>query len=264
MDFVDSHCHLPLIESATRSVTDFIDAARVAGVRHLLCVSVDLETFPQIAALAAVHPGVFASIGVHPNSETNREEATVARLLAGLRDPNVIAIGETGLDYFRQSGDLAWQHERFRVHIRAAIEGQRPLIIHTREAAADVIRILREEHAERIGGVMHCFVEDWDTASAAMDLGFYISFTGIVTFKSATQVQDVARRVPRERLLIETDAPWLAPVPHRGKSNEPAYVRHTAEYLAQLRGEAIEDLARVTTANFFRLFTAARRTSSPQ
>lgn len=223
----------------------------------MLCVSVDLESFPRVAEVAAAHAGVFASVGVHPNTEIHCEEPSIARLVTASEQLKIVAIGETGLDYYRQTGDLGWQQARFRTHIRAAIDCGRPLIVHTRDAAADVIRILREEHAEQAGGVMHCFVDDWDTASAAMDLGFYISFSGIVTFKSAKALQAVARQVPAERLLVETDSPWLAPVPHRGKQNEPAFVGHTAEFLANLRGEAAAVLAQTTRSNFFNLFTAA-------
>ena len=178
-------------------------------------------------------------------------------------DPAIVAIGETGLDYFRSEGDLSWQHDRFRHHIRAARELDKPLIIHTRDSATDVIRILREERAEQARGVMHCFVDDWETAQAAMDLGFFISISGIVTFKSATDLREVARRIPLDRLLVETDSPWLAPVPRRGKQNEPAYVRHTAEFLAELRDESFATLAAATSANFFSLFRSAAHASHP-
>ncbi len=225
-------------------------------------MAVDLETYPGVLGLAKQYPEVYASVGVHPNTDSAQAEPSVAGLVAEAMHPKVIAIGETGLDYYRQEGSLDWQHARFRTHIRAARECGRPLIIHTRDAAVDVIALLREERASEIGGVMHCFVDDWETASAAMDLGFYISFSGIVTFKSATALQAVARKVPRERLLVETDAPWLAPTPHRGKQNEPAFVRHTADFLAQLRAEPLADLARATTDNFYSLFTAARKVNA--
>ena len=251
---VDSHCHLPLLE---RPLADVMRDAEANGVAHVLCVSVDMESFPGVRQVAADFQHVSASVGVHPNTDPGPLEPSVEQLVALADDPLVVAIGETGLDYYRQTGDLAWQHERFRRHIRAGVAAGKPLIIHTREAAGDTLRLLREEGAERCGGVMHCFVEDWATARAAMDLGFYISFSGIVTFKTATALQEVARRVPLEYLLVETDAPWLAPVPRRGKPNEPAYVRHTAEYLAQLRGEDPAQLFEATTGNFFRLFPAA-------
>ena len=251
---VDSHCHLPLLE---RDLDAALASAHNAGVGHILCVAVDLPTFPGVRDIAHRYAHVFGSVGVHPNSEQGIDEPDVAKLLELADDPRIVAIGETGLDYFRQSGDLTWQHARFRAHIAAAVDSGKPLIIHTREASADTLRLLREEGAQRVAGVMHCFVEDWRTAAAAMEMGFYISFSGIVTFKTATELQAVAKQVPLERLLVETDAPWLAPVPKRGKSNEPAFVRHTAEFLANLRNESAEELAAATTRNFFRLFTAA-------
>ena len=255
---IDSHCHLPLLE---RALEDVLSAAADSGVSHMLCVAVDLETFPEVRRLAHAYPRVFGSVGVHPNSDLGEMEPTVAQLLALAADSRIVAIGETGLDYFRQTGDLNWQLSRFRTHIQAAIHCGKPLIVHTREAAVDTIRVLQEEGAERVGGVMHCFVEDWPTAEAALALGFYISFSGIVTFKTATALQAVARQVPLDRLLVETDAPWLAPVPKRGRPNEPAYVRHTAEFLAQLRGEDLATLAAATSQNFFRLFATALPTT---
>ena len=257
MNLVDSHCHLPLLATADRSVASIVADAQAAGVSHMLCVSVDLETLPGVLATTQL-PGVFASVGVHPNTEPGAEEPDVARLVTLAAMPDVVAIGETGLDYYRLEGSADGQHARFRTHIRAARELGKPLIIHTRDSAFDVLRVLREEGADEVGGVMHCFVEDWDTASAAMDLGFYISLSGIVTFKSATSLQAVARRLPSERLLVETDAPWLAPVPKRGKQNEPAWVCHTAAFLADLREEPLAGLTRTTTDNFFRLFKAAQ------
>ena len=201
ISLVDSHCHLPLLETAEEPAT--VDAvlahAQTLGVTHMLCVSVDLESYPRILALAYEHENVFGSVGVHPNSRDG-EEAAVERLVDKAVDAGIVAIGETGLDYYRSSGDLDWQRERFRVHIRAARESGKPLIIHSREAAADVIRILREEQAHEVGGVMHCFVDDWQTAVQAMDMDFYISFSGIVTFKNAREVQAVAAQVPLERL----------------------------------------------------------------
>ncbi|OGT83416.1 MAG: hypothetical protein A3G42_03095 [Gammaproteobacteria bacterium RIFCSPLOWO2_12_FULL_47_76] len=252
---VDSHCHLPLMEEGLEQI---LATAGDLDVGYMLCVSVDLDTFPQIISIARSYPHVFASVGVHPNTETTHEPAVeeIARL-ADL--PEVIAIGETGLDYYRSRGDLEWQRDRFRNHIRAAKRANKPLIIHSREAGPDLINILREEGADTVGGVMHCFVDDWNTAQQAMDLNFYISFSGIVTFRNAQQVQDVARRVPLERLLIETDAPYLAPVPYRGKPNQPGYVHYVARFLAELRGEDFEQLSRQTTDNFFNLFTEATR-----
>jgi len=258
---VDSHCHLPLIdaEAGEGGIDSVVERAHAAGIQHMLCVSVDLETFAGVAAAAARHPSVSATVGVHPNTDGPVAEPTVEMLVQHAQLDDIVAIGETGLDYFRSTGDLDWQRRRFRTHIAAARETRKPLVVHCREAAADLLAILREERCAEVGGVMHCFVEDWDTAQAALDLGFYISISGIVTFKTATALQDVARRLPLDRLLIETDAPWLAPVPRRGKQNEPAYVRHTAEFLAALRGEELATFAAATSANFFRLFADAKR-----
>lgn len=254
---VDSHCHLALL-GGERSVGDYLADAAAAGVSHVLCVAVDLETLPSVLAPAHAFPNVFASVGIHPNGEHEARDTTLEELCALAADPRVVAIGETGLDYYHQKGDTTLQHARFRLQIEAAIACGKPLIVHTRDAAADTLRVMREAGADRVGGVMHCFVEDWATAEAAMELGFYISFSGIVTFRNATALQEVAQRVPLERLLVETDAPWLAPVPKRGKPNEPAYVRHTAEFLARLRGEDYAELAAATTRNFFELFRTAR------
>ena len=247
---VDSHCHIPMIQAEAGVV---IDAARRNGVIHMLCVSVDLETAPALVRLAAQFDCISASVGVHPNARDG-EEPDVERLCALAGHTDVIAIGETGLDYFRNQGDVTWQHERFRTHIRAARATGKPLIIHSRDARADVIRILEEEHAADVGGIMHCFVDDWGTARQAMDLNFLISFSGIVTFKNAVDLQETAKKVPLDRMLVETDAPYLAPVPHRGKENQPAYVRHVAEQLAVLRATRTEEIAAATTENFFRLF----------
>jgi TatD DNase family protein len=229
---------------------------RANGVTHALCISVELPKFPKVLALAEAHENFFASVGVHPDHEAEAVEA--ARLVELAAHPKVVAIGETGLDYHRLSGDLEWQRERFRTHIRAARKCRKPLVIHTRDAAEDTLRIMREEGASEVGGVMHCFTETQEVADGALALGFHISFSGIVTFKNATQLKEVARRVPLERLLVETDSPYLAPVPHRGKTNRPGLVRHVAEEVARLRGIAFEDLAEATTRNFFRLFVPGR------
>ena len=252
MPFIDSHCHLDFPELAG-NIADVLAQMRHNDVAAALCVSVNLEKFPQMLALAEQHPNIFASAGVHPDYE-GVEEPDVARLAKLAQHPKVIAIGETGLDYFRLKGDLEWQRARFRNHIRAARECGKPLIVHTREAAADTLRIMAEENAAEAGGVMHCFTETWEVAEAALALGFYISFSGIVTFKSAKQIKEVAQRVPLERILIETDAPYLAPAPHRGKLNQPAYVKHVAEEIAALRGISTEEAGRCTTENFMRLF----------
>jgi TatD DNase family protein len=252
MTFVDSHCHINFPELAT-NIGDVLVHMRDSEVVSALCVSVNLADFPQVLALAEQHPNIYASVGVHPDHEGG-EDPDVARLVELARHPRVIAIGETGLDYFRLKGDLEWQRDRFRTHIRAARESGKPLIIHTRAAADDTLRIMKEENAAEAGGVMHCFTEAWEVAEAAMTMGFYISFSGIVTFRNATQLKEVARRVPLERMLIETDSPYLAPVPHRGKLNEPAYVKHVAAEIAMLRGISIDEVARCTTENFARLF----------
>jgi TatD DNase family protein len=229
---------------------------RANGVTHALCISVELPKFPKVLALAEAHENFFASVGVHPDHEA--EVVETGRLVELAAHPKVVAIGETGLDYHRLSGDLEWQRERFRTHIRAARKCRKPLVIHTRDAAEDTLRIMREEGASEVGGVMHCFTETQEVADGALALGFHISFSGIVTFKNATQLKEVARRVPLERLLVETDSPYLAPVPHRGKTNRPGLVRHVAEEVARLRGIAFEDLAEATSRNFFRLFVPGR------
>lgn len=252
---VDSHCHLNF-EPLNAGLDDVLQRARDNGVGHMLCVSVTLETFPEIRALAHGHPHVFASTGVHPN-ETEGREPTVDDLVDLAKDERVVAIGETGLDYYRSHGDMAWQQERFRRHIRAAKQSGKPLIIHTREAADDTLHIMREERAADIGGVMHCFTESWEVARAALDLNFHISFSGIITFRNAEALREVARQVPEDRLLIETDAPYLAPVPFRGKTNEPAFVRHVAECVAHVRQSDMDSIADVTTRNFFSLFRHA-------
>lgn len=253
---VDSHCHLNF-EPLNAGLEDVLQHARDNGVGHMLCVSVTLETFPEVRALAHNHSNLFASVGVHPNEREGREPS-VEDLTSLANDARVVAIGETGLDYYRSQGDMAWQQERFRRHIRAAKISGKPLIIHTREAAADTLRIMREEQARDIGGVMHCFTESWEVARAALDLNFHISFSGIVTFRNAEALREVAKLVPQDRLLIETDAPYLAPVPFRGKTNEPAFVKHVAECLAALRAASFEDIAAHTTRNFFGLFRQAK------
>ena len=256
---VDSHCHLDRVDLAPYEgdFSRFVVATRDAGVSHMLCVSIDLESYPAMLDLVSSYPDVSVSVGVHPN-DFDRREPTVEELVALARHPKNVAIGETGLDYFRTEGDLDWQRERFRTHIRAALAAEKPLIIHTREAREDTIAIMREEGADEIGGVMHCFTETWDMAQAALELNFYISFSGIVTFKNADALRDVASRVPDDRLLIETDSPYLAPVPFRGKPNEPRYVGKVGETIAALRGVSTERLVQQSGDNFFRLFSAAR------
>jgi TatD DNase family protein len=252
MPFVDSHCHINFPELA-ENIADVLAQMQQNEVIGALCVSVNLADFPQVLALAERHPNIYASVGVHPDYE-GVEEPDAARLVELAQHPKVIAIGETGLDYFRLTGDLEWQRARFRNHIRAARECGKPLIIHTRSAAEDTLRLMAEENAAGAGGVMHCFTETWEVAEAALAMGFYISFSGIVTFKNAKQIKEVAQRMPLERMLIETDAPYLAPVPHRGKLNQPAYVKHVAEEIATLRGISVAEVGQCTTENFMRLF----------
>lgn len=253
---VDSHCHLNF-DPLGNEVEHVLARAKEQGVGHFLCVSVDLEDYPQVLAIAQKYPQVFASVGVHPN-HTEGKDPSAEELVELAHDNNVVAIGETGLDYYRSEGDLGWQQARFRQHIRAAHESGKPLIIHSRDAATDTIKILKEEGANEIGGVMHCFTGDWEGAKAALNLDFYISFSGIVTFKSAESLRDVVRKVPADRMLVETDCPYLAPVPYRGKTNEPAFVRYVAECVAEVRGEPLNDVKENTTANFFRLFSTAK------
>jgi TatD DNase family protein len=252
MPLIDSHCHINFPELA-ENISDVLAQMRQNEVVSALCVSVNLADFPQVLSLAEQYPHIFASVGVHPDYE-GVEEPDVERLVGLAQHAKVIAIGETGLDYFRLKGDLEWQRARFRTHIRAARASGKPLIIHTREAAADTLRIMAEENAAEIAGVMHCFTETWEVAEAALAMGFYISFSGIITFKNAKQLKEVALRVPLERILIETDSPYLAPVPHRGKLNQPAYVKHVAEEIAVLRGISLHEVGQRTTENFVRLF----------
>lgn len=254
---VDSHCHIDFPDFS-EDLNGVLERAAEKGVAYMLCVSVELGTFERIRALTQAYSHVFSSIGTHPNSDCALTgEPRVVDLVEGSRDRGVVAVGETGLDYFRSKGDLGWQKDRFRAHIQAAKISKLPLIIHSRDAKEDTIEILRSEGADECSGVMHCFTEDWPMAVAALDLGFYISFSGIVTFRNALDLQAVARRVPADRLLVETDSPYLSPVPMRGKRNEPAFVRYTAEFLARLRGEPAEVLSDQTTENFFRLFKKA-------
>ncbi|MDF3054514.1 MAG: TatD DNase family protein [Gammaproteobacteria bacterium] len=252
---IDSHCHLNRLDLTNHNgdLTAALAFAREQGVSHMLCVSVILEDLPEMMAIARAHENIYVSTGLHPTEATS-QEPNVEKLTSLASDPLVIAIGETGLDYYRCEGDITWQQKRFRTHIQAAKAIDKPLIIHTREAREDTIRIMQEENAQDPKGVMHCFTETWEMAKQAMDLNFYISFSGIVTFKNAKELQDIAKKIPLDRMLIETDAPYLAPVPYRGKPNEPAYVRHVAEFIAQLRGISFEEVAEKTTENFERLF----------
>ena len=252
---IDSHCHLDLLDLSAfeGDLGKALELAHSKGVEQFLCVSVTLDKFPKLVAIAEQYPHIYLSVGLHP-SERDTLEVTTDLLIDLAQHPLVIAIGETGLDYHYNTGDLEWQRHRFRTHIAAAKHLNKPLIVHTRDAREDTIAILREEGAAQVGGVMHCFTETWDMAQAAIDLGFYISFSGIVTFKNATALQAVAKQVPLERILIETDAPYLAPNPHRGRPNHPANVCYVAEYLAQLRNTTVEEVARVTSDNFKKAF----------
>ena len=255
VSLVDSHCHIPLLQPEIPAES-ILKQASDLGVGHMLCASVDIKSYPDVLALAQEHDSIFASVGVHPNTEAEQEIDT-EQLSELAADSDVVAIGETGLDYFRSQGDLEWQRNRFRTHIRAAKEVGKPLIIHSRDAKEDVIKILLEEGADEVGGVMHCFVDDWETAQRAMEMNFYISFSGIVTFKNALELKSVAQKIPLERVLVETDSPYLAPVPYRGKQNQPAYVYYVALHVAELRGMEMEEISSVTTQNFFQLFKTA-------
>ncbi len=249
---VDSHCHLDFPDLA-ENLPQVLELMQKNDVGCAVCIGVTLEDFPRVLSLAEAYPHLLATVGLHPET-TDVHEPTIAELVSLAQHPKVIAIGETGLDYYWHKDAPEWQRERFRTHIRAALEVGKPLVIHNREATADTLRLMAEEGAGRVGGILHCFTETWDVAEAALDLGFHISLSGIVTFKNALTIKEVARRVPLDRLLIETDAPYLAPVPFRGKTNQPGYVRYVAEEIARLRDIPLEELAAVTTENFFRLF----------
>jgi TatD DNase family protein len=254
--YVDSHCHLSFPELSAR-----LDAIRAdmqaAGVDRALCICTTLEEFDQVHRLATGYDNFWASVGVHPDSEDVREPS-VDELVALAARPRVVAIGETGLDYYRLNGrsvaDMAWQRERFRVHIRAARRSLKPLVIHTRSASADTLAVLREEGQGEATGVFHCFTETMEVARAALDLGFMISFSGILTFKTAGDLREVARYVPLDRCLIETDSPYLAPVPFRGKTNTPALVPYVARLIAELKNVPLQQVAAQTSSNFEALF----------
>jgi len=255
MEIIDSHCHINF-----PGLLEDIDGilARMAehSVSKVLCVSVTLEKFPEVLALAETHDHIYASVGVHPDSEKG-EEPTIEKLVTLSNHDKVVAIGETGLDYFRVEGDTEWQRERFRTHIAASLKAKKPLIIHTREAGSDTLDILREAGRGEARGVMHCFTETLPFALASIELGFLISFSGIITFKNAQEIRDVAKAIPIESILIETDSPYLAPVPNRGKTNEPSYVRFVLEEVSRVKGIPIDTVAQKTTENFHRLFLNA-------
>jgi TatD DNase family protein len=252
MNIIDSHCHINFPE-LIKDIDGVLERMAENQVSKALCVSVTLEKFPEVLSLAKAHEHIYASVGVHPDHESG-EEPTVERLVSLSEDPKVVAIGETGLDYFRTEGDVAWQRDRFRVHIQAARQTNKPLIIHTREAGDDTLGILKEEGEGLVRGVMHCFTETLEFARASIDLGFFISFSGIITFKNAQAIRDVAKVIPLESILIETDSPYLAPVPNRGKTNEPSYVRYVLEEVARVKELPVDTVAQATTKNFHRLF----------
>jgi TatD DNase family protein len=255
---VDSHCHLDMLDVSKLALDDIEHVIKTAadnGVSHMLCVSVNLEDWPGMMSIVDQFPNVYASVGVHPN-EREGKDPSVEELVELARHPKVVAIGETGLDYYYHKDDTEWQRERFRRHIAAAKQCKKPIIVHCRDAKDDVLRILKEENAAEVGGVMHCFVDDWATAEQAINMNFYISFSGIVTFRTALTLKEVAKQTPLEWMLVETDSPYLAPMPHRGKTNQPAYTRNVAEHIAELRSLSLEDIATATTANFFKLFKA--------
>jgi len=256
MLLVDSHCHINL-EPLSEDIPGVLERAKKNNVLYMLCVSLTLEDFPKIVTLFESEPHIFSSVGVHPTCRGVREP-TVQDLVELAADANVVAIGETGLDYFRSNGDLQLQKERFEIHIKAAQKTRKPLIIHTRSAADDTMKILEHNYDGETGGVMHCFGENWSIAKRALDIGFYISFSGIVTFKNAEPLRAIARKVPEDRMLVETDAPYLAPVPYRGATNEPSLVKYTAKAIADIRGQSLYEVAEKTTENFFKLFVGAR------
>ena len=255
--YIDSHCHINFPE-LNQKIDQVLDNMKDNDISHALCVSVTLDKINEILSLTKKYSNVYASVGVHPDYE-DIQEPDIETLFNYSKNEKVVAIGETGLDYFRLTGDLSWQRERFRTHIRAAIKSNLPLIIHTRNAQEDTISIMKEESAKSTTGVMHCFTESYEMAKKAIDLGFYISFSGIITFKNAESLRETVKKIPIENILIETDSPYLAPVPNRGKLNEPANVIYVAEKIAELKGIPIEEVAEVTTNNFFTLFTKCKR-----
>jgi TatD DNase family protein len=256
--FIDSHCHLDRIDLApyNQDFAEFVKDAESQKIRHMLCIAIDLESYPAMRERVAPYEHISLSVGVHPNVTEGREPG-VDELLTLAADDKVIAIGETGLDYFHGKGDLDWQRQRFKNHIQVAKILNKPLVIHTREAGHDSLDVLKQEGADSVGGIIHCFTEDWAYAEKALDLNFYISFSGIVTFKNALAIKEVAQKVPADRFLIETDSPYLAPTPFRGKPNYPTYVRYVAEHIAELRNTTLEEVARLSSDNFYRLFAGS-------
>lgn len=254
--YVDSHCHLDCIELGDfdNNFDELIRRCNNAGVEHMLCVSIDMERYPRMAELVNKYSSISISVGVHPMAEEN-QSADATRLQQLASEPKVVAIGETGLDYYYHKGDRNWQQERFRMHLQTAVATTKPVIVHTRDAGDDTLAILREAQAEKCRGVIHCFTETLEFAREALDIGFMISFSGITTFRNADNLREVAKYIPEDRLLIETDAPYLAPVPFRGKQNWPALVSHVAECIAHARNDSVEHIAEITRNNFYRLFS---------
>jgi len=259
IQLIDSHCHLDRLDLKVHDgdLDLVIAQAKALDVNQMLCVSINLEAWPEMMKIVEAYDNIYASVGVHPN-EDEGEDPSVQRLVELANHPKVIAIGETGLDYFRSEGDLDWQRDRFRRHIAAAKQTGKPLIIHSREAQPDTLNIMAEEGADQPGGIMHCFVDDWDSARRAIELNFVISFSGIVTFNSAKELKEVAKLCPLDKMLVETDSPYLTPVPFRGKSNQPGYTRYVAEHIAELKGISLEEVASATTENFYRLFPSCK------
>ena len=254
--YIDSHCHINFPE-LNQKIDEVLKNMESNKISHALCVSVTLDKINEILDLTRQYSNIYASVGVHPDYE-DIKEPDIDTLFKYSKNEKIVAIGETGLDYFRLKGDLSWQRDRFRTHIRAAIKSKLPLIIHTRKAPDDTISIMKEEAANSATGVMHCFTESYEMAKKAIDLGFYISFSGIITFKNAETLRETVKKIPIENILIETDSPYLAPVPNRGKLNEPSNVKYVAEKIAELKGISIEDVAEITTNNFFKLFTKCK------
>lgn len=257
---VDSHCHLDKLDLSPYQgdIHKAVSAANERGVHHFVCIGIDLENMGQVVNLAEQIPHVYATVGVHPLYRESREPLA-SELLQWAKHPKVIAIGETGLDYFYGDGDLGWQRDRFKIHIEAANQSGLPLVIHTRGAKQDTLDYLTRYGSDRLQGVLHCFTEDLDMAKQAIDLGFLISISGIVTFRNAHELRQVVKSLPLDRILIETDSPWLAPVPFRGKQNEPQYVVEVAEKVAQIKGVDVQEVAQITTNNFFDLFSKAQK-----
>lgn len=256
---VDSHCHLDKLDLSSYGgdLSAAIAAAHERGIEKILCIGIDMENIDGVVSLADQYENVFASAGVHPLYQESREP-TLQELVSIAEHPKVIGIGETGLDYFYCEGDMGWQQDRFVTHIEAAVQTQLPLIVHTRGAKQDTLAMLKQHGKDKLRGVLHCFTEDLDMAKQAVDMGFYISISGIVTFRNATELRDVVKALPLESLLVETDAPWLAPVPHRGKKNEPQYVVEVAQKVADEKGVSLQQVAQVTTENFYNLFSKAK------